>query len=100
MVHQKRASPAVSAATLEVHLNVWGEDAIQQYKYKSNEAYYTFVALDPNGKPRKVNQVIAETEEERNCIMVRIAPAAGAPDPGRKDETRRNDGIESLIRKD
>ena len=32
---------------MEVHLTVWGEDHIQQYKYKSNEAYYTFVALDP-----------------------------------------------------
>ena len=45
-------------------MNVWGEDAIQQYRYKSNEAYYTFVALDPNSKPRKINSLIPETEEE------------------------------------
>ena len=50
--------------SMEVHMNVWGEDAIQQYRYKSNEAYYTFVALDPNGKPRKVNELIPETPEE------------------------------------
>ena len=50
---------------MEVHMNVWGEDALQQYKYKSNEAYYTFVALDPTGKPRKVNALIPETEEEK-----------------------------------
>lgn len=51
-------------SSMEVHMNVWGEDAIQQYRYKSNEAYYTFVALDPNGKPRKVNELIPETPEE------------------------------------
>ena len=50
--------------SMEVHLNVWGEDVIQQYKYKSNEAYYTFVALDPNSKPRLVPQVEPETQDE------------------------------------
>ena len=51
-------------SSMEVHLNVWGEDLTQQYRYKSNEAYYTFVALDPNRKPRPVPQLITETEEE------------------------------------
>lgn len=51
-------------SSMEIHMKVWGEDAIQQYKYKSNEAYYTFVSLDPNGKPRPVNKLIPETEEE------------------------------------
>jgi acyl-CoA hydrolase len=51
--------------SMEVHLNVWGEDIIQQYRYKSNEAYYTFVALDPNNKPRTVPQVEPETTEEK-----------------------------------
>lgn len=51
--------------SMEVHLKVWGEDLQDQYKYKSNEAYYTFVALDPNRKPRTVPQVIPETDEDR-----------------------------------
>ncbi|MGN6165391.1 MAG: acyl-CoA thioesterase [Flavisolibacter sp.] len=51
--------------SMEVHLKVWGEDFTQQYKYKSNEAYYTFVALDPNRRPRMVPQIIPETEEEK-----------------------------------
>jgi acyl-CoA hydrolase len=55
-------------SSMEVHLNVWGEDAIQQYRYKSNQAYYTFVALDPNGKPRPVNKLIPETEEEKKLF--------------------------------
>jgi acyl-CoA hydrolase len=50
---------------MEIHIKVWGEDLTQQYKYKSNEAYLTFVALDPNGKPRMVPELITETEEEK-----------------------------------
>lgn len=50
--------------SMEVHLKVWGEDFTQQYKYKSNEAYYTFVALDPNRRPRVVPQLVPESEEE------------------------------------
>jgi acyl-CoA hydrolase len=49
---------------LEINIKVWGEDLLHQYKYESNEAFFTFVALDPNGKPRKVPELIAETEEE------------------------------------
>jgi acyl-CoA hydrolase len=54
--------------SMEVHLNVWGEDVLHQYKYKSNEAYYTFVALDPNGKPRTVPQLVPQTEDEKKLF--------------------------------
>lgn len=54
--------------SMEVHLKVWGEDFTQQYKYKSNEAYYTFVALDPNRRPRVVPQLTPETEEEKKLF--------------------------------
>jgi acyl-CoA hydrolase len=53
---------------MEIHMKVWGEDMTQQFRYKSNEAYYTFVALDPNRKPRPVPPVIAETEEEKKLF--------------------------------
>ena len=55
-------------SSMEVHMNVWGEDVMQQYKYKSNEAYYTFVALDPNGKPRKVAAITPVTEDEKKLF--------------------------------
>ena len=64
VVHIEAKVTRAFNSSMEVHMNVWGEDAIQQYRYKSNEAYYTFVALDPNGKPRKINPLIPETEEE------------------------------------
>ncbi len=61
---------------MEVHMKVWGEDALQQYKYKSNEAYYTFVALDPNGKPRKV-PAGKTSYRRRSKIILRAPYAAG-----------------------
>jgi acyl-CoA hydrolase len=54
--------------SMEVHLRVWGEDVLHQYKYKSNEAYYTFVALDPNGKPRPVPSMTPETDLEKKLF--------------------------------
>jgi acyl-CoA hydrolase len=68
VVHiQAKVSRAFNTS-MEVHLNVWGEDVLHQYKYKSNEAYYTFVALDPNGKPRAVPELVPQSEEERNLF--------------------------------
>ncbi len=51
--------------SMEIYLKVWGEDNLHQYRYESNEAYLTFVALDPNNKPRPVPGVIPETEHEK-----------------------------------
>lgn len=68
VVHIEAKVTRAFSSSMEVHLKVWGEDLTQQYKYKSNEAYYTFVALDPNRKPRKVPQLIAESEEEKSLF--------------------------------
>lgn len=50
--------------SMEVHMTAWSEDPMQHFKCKSNEAFFTFVALDPNGKPRKVPPSEPETPEE------------------------------------
>jgi acyl-CoA hydrolase len=54
--------------SMEVYLRVWGEDLSAQYKYLSNEAYMTFVALDPNGRPRKVPEIQPETDLEKRMF--------------------------------
>ncbi|MCF8341719.1 MAG: acyl-CoA thioesterase [Chitinophagaceae bacterium] len=64
VVHIEAKVTRAFNTSMEVHINVWGEDHTLQYKYKSNEAYYTFVSLDPNRKPRKVPTIIAETTDE------------------------------------
>lgn len=64
VVHIEAKVSRAFNTSMEIHLKVWGEDLQQQFKYKSNEAYYTFVSLDVHGKPRPVPQLIPETEEE------------------------------------
>jgi acyl-CoA hydrolase len=68
VVHIEAKVTRAFNSSMEVHMNVWGEDAIQQYRYKSNEAYYTFVALDPNNKPSSINSLVPETEEEKKLF--------------------------------
>ena len=65
IVHIEAKVSRAFKTSMEVHMRVWGEDSLHQYKYESNEAYFTFVALDPNGRPRNVPQLIPETEEEK-----------------------------------
>jgi len=65
VVHIEAKVTRAFNSSMEVHMKVWGEDLPQQYRYKSNEAYYTFVALDPNRRPRPVPEIIAETDDEK-----------------------------------
>jgi acyl-CoA hydrolase len=68
VIHIEAKVSRAFTSSMEVHLKVWGEDLTQQFKYKSNEAYYTFVALDPHRKPRAVPQLLPETEEEKKLF--------------------------------
>ncbi|SIO54264.1 acyl-CoA thioesterase [Chitinophaga niabensis] len=64
VVHIEAQVTRAFTTSMEVHMKVWGEDPVQQYRYKSNEAFMTFVALDPNGKARHVPPIIPESEDE------------------------------------
>jgi acyl-CoA hydrolase len=50
--------------SVETHIEVWAENLPSQTKYRCNEAFYTFVALDSNGRPRKVPGVRPEAADE------------------------------------
>ncbi len=68
VVHIEAKITRAFNTSMEIHLAVWGEDLSQQFKYKSNEAYYTFVALDPNRKPRVVPTLVPETPGEKKLF--------------------------------
>ena len=52
-------------SSMEVFIDVWVENNTTGEKRKSNEAIYTFVAVDQLGNPINVPGLIAETEEEK-----------------------------------
>jgi acyl-CoA hydrolase len=68
VVHIEAKLTRAFNTSMEVHLNVWGEDLKEQDKYKSNSAYYTFVALDENSRPTVVPELISESEDEKKLF--------------------------------
>ena len=52
--------------SMEVFIDVFVEDAVTGERKKCNEAIYTFVAIDQNGSPLPVPELIPETEEEKS----------------------------------
>lgn len=55
----------VGNTSMEVGVRVEAENPITGEVRHTASAYLTFVALDENGKPRKVPPIIVETEEEK-----------------------------------
>ncbi|WP_026904881.1 acyl-CoA thioesterase [Pedobacter glucosidilyticus] len=51
--------------SVEVRLDVWAENIPSGTRIKSNEAYYTFVALNDEGKTVPVPELIPESDEEK-----------------------------------
>ncbi len=51
--------------SVEVRLDVWAENVPSATRNKSNEAYFTFVALDAEGKTVAVPELVPETAEEK-----------------------------------
>jgi acyl-CoA hydrolase len=53
------------SSSMEVFVDVFVEDNVTGLRRKSNEAIYTFVAVDQNGGPIQVPELIPETAEEK-----------------------------------
>lgn len=53
------------SSSMEIYVDVWIDDPIEQKLIKTNNGIYTFVAVDENNKPTAVPQIQPETEEEK-----------------------------------
>ena len=51
--------------SMEVVIDVWVEDRMSGKRTKSNEAIYTFVAVDDNGHPTEIPELVPETDLEK-----------------------------------
>lgn len=51
-------------SSMEVHIKVFAEDIPSGKKFMSNQAFFTFVAVDQSGNPIDVPEALPETEEE------------------------------------
>jgi acyl-CoA hydrolase len=52
-------------SSMEIFVDVFVEDQVTGQLEKSNEAIYTFVAVDQNGGPIQVPELIPETAQEK-----------------------------------
>jgi len=52
-------------SSMEIFVDVFVENPVTGVEVKSNEAIYTFVAVDQNGGPIQVPELIPETDEEK-----------------------------------
>jgi acyl-CoA hydrolase len=55
-------------SSMEVHIEVWVHTNYGKEKFKSNEAYYTFVAIGQDKKPKHVDEVEPETDREKELF--------------------------------
>lgn len=52
-------------SSVEIRIDVEAENIPEGKRFDSNSAYFTFVAVDKNGHPVEVPEVVPETDEER-----------------------------------
>lgn len=73
-------------SSMEVFVRVTSENLITGDKEVAALSFLTFVAIDQNGKPVEVGEVIPETEEEK--WLFETAPARAAHRKSRKDHSK------------
>jgi len=65
MVRLKSRITWVGNTSMEVRVDVYGENLITGEVRKTNKAYITYVAVDSSGKPTQVLLLCLNTEEEK-----------------------------------
>ena len=62
----KAALTYVGRTSMEIRVEVSAENLLEGTSIITNTAYLVYVALDPNGRPTAVPELIFETQEEMN----------------------------------
>ncbi len=52
-------------SSMEVYIEVWSENIPTGVRFKCNDAYYTFVAVDQNGSPINVPELELESDDDQ-----------------------------------
>lgn len=52
-------------SSMEVFLEVWAEDIPAGHRISTNTAFYTFVAVDQNGRPIEVPELVPENDADK-----------------------------------
>lgn len=58
----------VSRASMEIQVKVIAEHVLKETEWEALTAYFVFVALGEDGKPREVPPLIVKTDEERKLF--------------------------------
>jgi len=56
-------------SSMEVFLEVWAEDIPAGLRVSTNRAFYTFVAVDQNGRPIEVPPLLPESKEDEELFV-------------------------------
>lgn len=56
-------------SSMEVYLEVWAEDIPAGVRVSTNRAFYTFVAVDQNGRPIEVPPLLPESKEDEELFV-------------------------------
>ena len=55
--------------SMEVYIDVWIDDDKGE-KIKANEAIYTFVAVDKNGRPTKIDKILPRQNKKKSVTTL------------------------------
>jgi len=54
--------------SMEIYIEVWSQDLYGGERKKANDAFFTFVAIDKDGKPMSVPQIQPLSEDEQQLF--------------------------------
>jgi acyl-CoA hydrolase len=83
----------VGRSSMEVGVRVEAEDLMTGNRRHTNSCYLTFVAVDRNGRPIEVPELIPETEDELRRAAAAIQRRRRRLEEREAEEQGRNDGV-------